>query len=70
MAIVTIAPRILMATPNQEVFLIRALEKTQAYILAGRKPLLLLGDEARDKYLPHIKGSMKRFQGHMEEIQL
>lgn len=34
----------------------------------GRRPVLLMGVRARQVFMPHLKGDMKTWQGHWEEI--
>jgi hypothetical protein len=63
---VTFNPAALLRTPQQTKFLLRSLEKAKKLADAGERPLLLMGEEAREVYAPHLHGSMKKWQGHWE----
>jgi hypothetical protein len=63
---VTISPSMLRKAPNQAGFIHRALGRAKAYAEAGYRPALLLGEEAKETYMPWLEGNMKKFQGHWE----
>lgn len=64
---VTVDPSDLLATPNQATFLTRSLRRAKEYADAGRRPVLLLGDEAKETWMPWLEGGLKKWQGHWEE---
>jgi len=61
---VSIAPGNLLKTPNQEVFLRRAMARVKQFVDEGYRPCLLMGEEAREKYAPWLAGNMKKWQNH------
>lgn len=67
---VSVAPHMLYATPNQKKFLARAFERAKEYIAEGKRPCLLLGTEAMNKFAPWLQGGMKQWQGHWWEGKL
>jgi hypothetical protein len=58
----------LMKSPAQAKFIRRAIQKAKGFIEAGRRPAILFGIEAREKYAPGLAGAMKKFQGHWWEV--
>lgn len=61
---VTINPGQLLVTPNQEVFLRRAMDRLKGYVDTGYRPVLLMGEEARETYAPWLHGATKKWQNH------
>lgn len=62
--IVTIAPSMLLKSPNQAVFLHRAMAKAADFSQRGYRPCVLMGEEAKEKYAPWLNGGLKKWQGH------
>jgi hypothetical protein len=60
---ISFSPSGLLKTPQQTRFLQHAIERAVEFASNGLKPLLLLGDEAREKFLPHLSGGLKTWQG-------
>jgi hypothetical protein len=60
---ISFSPSGLLKVPQQSRFLHRAIERAAEFASKGVKPLLLLGDEAREKFLPHLSGGLKTWQG-------
>jgi hypothetical protein len=54
----------LLATPNQACFLKRSLNKLRKLADEGYRPVLLMGEEARETYAPWLHGSQKEWQGY------
>jgi uracil-DNA glycosylase family 4 len=67
--IVSINPTMLFKAPAQAKFLKRGVEKALHFASQGYRPVLLCGDEARDKYAPWLRGASKKWCGHYEEIK-
>jgi len=61
---VTFNPAALLRNPQQEKMLRRSMEKAWGYALAGERPLLLMGEEAKDLYASNLTGMIKHWQGH------
>ena len=66
--IVSFSPVDLMKSPAQVKFIRRVIEKVKGFIAEGRRPAILFGIEAREKYAPWLAGQMKKFQGHYWEV--
>jgi uracil-DNA glycosylase len=60
---ISFSPSGLLKTPQQTRFLKKSIERAVDFASNGQKPLLLLGDEAREKFLPHLSGGLKTWQG-------
>jgi Uracil DNA glycosylase superfamily len=66
---ISFSPAALMRSSQQTRFLERAIERAVDYSCAGEKPLLLLGEEAKEKYAPWLNGGLKTWQGTWFAIQ-
>lgn len=67
--IVSFSPVDLMKSPSQIKFIRRVIEKAKEFIATGRRPAILFGIEAREKYAPWLQGQMKKWNGHFWEVQ-
>ncbi len=65
---VTFNPAALLRNPQQTRMVRRALERAVEYAKEGHRPLLLMGEEARDAYAPWLEGALKWWQGHFYEV--
>jgi hypothetical protein len=57
------------SAPQQTVFVRRAFTRAKMFAAEGLAPILLLGEEAREKFMPWLSGPMKKWQGHWEEYK-
>ncbi len=67
---ITFNPAALLRNPQQTRMVRRAVERALEYAKKGKRPLLLMGEEARDTYAPWLDGPQKRWQGHFVEIEV
>lgn len=58
----------LMKNPAQAKFIRRVIEKARGFIAEGRRPAILMGEEAREKYAPGLQGAGKKWNGHWWEV--
>jgi uracil-DNA glycosylase len=64
---ITFNPAALMRSPQQTVFVRRAFTRAKMFAAEGLVPILLLGEEAREKFMPWLSGPMKKWNGHWEK---
>lgn len=60
---ISFSPSGLLKVPQQTRFLQRSIERAVEFTTQKLRPLLLLGDEAKEKFLPHLSGGLKTWQG-------
>lgn len=65
---VTYHPAALFRTPNRSKIILRALTRAGEIARSGGRPALLMGDKAMGVFVPHLKGGVKKWQGHWEEV--
>jgi len=63
-AITTFNPAKVYQSPQLGKFVRRTMEKAKGFVEAGERPLVLMGEEAREKYAPWLAGQMKKWNGH------
>jgi uracil-DNA glycosylase family 4 len=62
--IVTFSPTALFKAPQQVKLIRRSVELAKQFIDEGKRPILLMGDETREKYAPWLQGQMKKWNRH------
>lgn len=65
---VTFHPAALFRTPNRARLVKRALERVGELVRDGERPCLLCGEKALSVFLPHLRGGLKKWQGHWEYL--
>lgn len=64
---VTYHPASCFQVPQWKPYVLRALDKALSYRHTGRRPAVLMGNEAMAAFLPHLKGGVGRWKCHFEE---